>query len=1088
MGLAKHAARVAMLVVASLPSAWAQYSAGLQGIVRDRTGAVVPGAKVSLTASGTEVSQETTSSPTGLYRFTNLAPGNYRLDVTASGFRGYQATVSLLTAQLAEVPVALEVASTQTQVEVVGEVEALETADSRLQTTITEEQLHDLPVAGRDFMGLVAFAPGVTGTGSGRAGSSDNFAVEKRVDASANGRTDGTNLYVLDGLSVTSNIRPGQFNLSPNPDSVQEMSIQTRTYSAEQARQSSVLVSMTTKSGSNQFHGTASYFFADQHLADRGIFDPAKLVPFRKNDFAGTVGGPIWKNRTFFFASVEGLRSLFASPSARYTYPHPDFEVWAKANYPGTLGTKLLTMYPVRGLTPTPAAPMKAKDAFDGNCGPGIVPCDLNAIAYGDGDMPAPRNGNQYSLRIDQYVKSDRIYGNFYLTRVNFPDQRNFRPEFDDIRNDWGNFVQINEVHTFSPTVVNQAYFGLNLPGGQAMPNSPSMYRYPSISINRISGQTAPGPGWGPGKWWQRNFTWRDVLSTMRRSHSLKFGFEAYRGVSAVDFSGVNARPNFNFLTLLDLVQDKVYSQARTAFSPQTGQQTRVTLDDFETTFSAFAQDDWKVRPDLTLNLGLRWDDFGNPNMRRGTVNNFHFGPGATWNERVANGGLQTTKGMLNHRLNRNFSPRAGLAWSPDRAGNWVVRGGFGMYHDWLTLAQGFGGGAESNPPSDYVILDFGGVRPPSWPKPVFNIGNSDEYPYGFRYPATPPIDAAAPGSNIQVIDPDLKSPTSYIFSAGIQRRLRGNLVADVTYTGNRANGILSGSQIDHGAQGRDINRFSGDLVDGKQDRLNRRYAAINYSNGLNIARYDGLIASVKGRFRANSSFQASYTLGKATDYGFNYPNFSRITDYKSVADFDIRHRFSMTAVYFAPRLAARPALVRVPLGGWEVSTTAIAQTGAPFTVFTNAPARLQRDASGKAIGFAPGSGDFNLDGYNYDYPDRPVSDFAGSHSRQDFINGLFKISDFPAPAFNPGGTEGTSGRNSYRNPGFFMVDLGLIKNSRLRWLGDRGNLQFRLETFNLLNRTSLQGVTANLNSPLFGKSTSTFKARNYQLGIRLQF
>jgi hypothetical protein len=220
----------------------------------------------------------------------------------------------------------LAVAGASTEVSVTSETPAIATDDSRTQMTVRTQQLQDLPVEGRKFLGLVAVAPGITGhgaVGGGAPGDApDNFSTEKTVDASGNGRNQSGNEFTLDELNITSNILQGTANLSPNPDSIQEMAIQTNTFNVEHGRGSSVQVAMTTKSGSNQFHGTGAYFFWNQHLWARTEFTP-KYEPFKKHDISATFGGPIIKNHTFFFASMEPLRSQVSQATSVTTFESP---------------------------------------------------------------------------------------------------------------------------------------------------------------------------------------------------------------------------------------------------------------------------------------------------------------------------------------------------------------------------------------------------------------------------------------------------------------------------------------------------------------------------------------------------------------------------------------------------------------------------------------------------------------------------------------------------------------------------------------------------------------------------------------------
>src|SRR5258708_5197266 len=304
-------------------TALGQFTSGLQGILEDASGAGIPNATVKLRSASTGVVAEARTDESGEYHFRSLAPGRYELTAEATGFQPTPATVTVYTEQVATFNLKLNVAGVSSQVSVNAETDTIDTGDSRLESTIRTQQLQDLPIEGRNFLGLVAVAPGITGhgaVGNGAPGDApDNFSTEKTVNASGNGRNYSGNEYVMDGLNVTSNILQGVANLSPNPDSIQEISVQTNTFSVEQGRGSSILVNVTSKSGTNQFHGTGSYFFNNQSLRARTVFT-TNYEPYKRHDFAGTFGGPIIKNKTFFFASVEPLWSQTSSSNSATPY------------------------------------------------------------------------------------------------------------------------------------------------------------------------------------------------------------------------------------------------------------------------------------------------------------------------------------------------------------------------------------------------------------------------------------------------------------------------------------------------------------------------------------------------------------------------------------------------------------------------------------------------------------------------------------------------------------------------------------------------------------------------------------------------
>jgi len=289
-----------LFLLASLTSSYAQFSGVITGEVSDPSGSVVPAAKLTLTKTDTGEVHTATSSSSGVYQFVSLAPGPYRLDATAGGFSTAQSSFILQTGQTLNLPVKLTVGTETQSIEVTTQAPILDTADTRLQETLSTQTLSSLPLAGRNMVSLVTLAPGVTGLGvtsNGSPGSGrDNYSTETQVDASANGQGAVGNMYVVDGLDVTSSIRAGVLNMTPNPDSIQETSIQTNTYNVDYGRASSIQMTMTTKSGTSQYHGNASDYFTYQKWLARTEFTQ-NYPPFHSNNISATIGGPIFPGK-----------------------------------------------------------------------------------------------------------------------------------------------------------------------------------------------------------------------------------------------------------------------------------------------------------------------------------------------------------------------------------------------------------------------------------------------------------------------------------------------------------------------------------------------------------------------------------------------------------------------------------------------------------------------------------------------------------------------------------------------------------------------------------------------------------------------
>jgi hypothetical protein len=401
-----------------------------------------------------------------------------------------------------------------------------------------------------------------------------------------------------------------------------------------------------------------------------------------------------------------------------------------------------------------------------------------------------------------------------------------------------------------------------------------------------------------------------------------------------------------------------------------------------------------------------------------------------------------------------------------------------------------------------------------------FSIAPSGSYPWGFVLPPIPAGALNAAGgivgvpTNVDSLDRNMKAPLAVNYVIGFEHQLPGNLVAGANYSGSRSYNGLTGA---------DVNRLPGDVsfsgaagsVLETFARPNPNFGAITYVNNANQATYNAVILTLRGRAGHRGSFQGSYTLSHAKDYpeantrfdqdgqdgGANIPDQNAYFNYYGDANYDVRQRFSFSGVYTLPGL--KSGIGRVLTGGWEASTIIAVQTGTPFWPVDNRPpdvmcsqAGTPTPCSSAAAGspvitpniLAPDSGDYNLDGLDYDIPNAATQNFTGGHSRSAYINGLFTVADFPQPAQ---GTEGNEPRNIYRNPGMFQWDASVLKNNRLPWIGEQGNLQLRFDFLNVLNHGNLGTVDPNMADGTFGKVTSTlnpYDARKIELGLRISF
>ena len=1105
--------RLLAILLLTAGSAWAQFTASIQGTVTDPSGAGVGQATVSLENLGNHISAVTTTAAEGGYRFLSLAPGSYKISVEAKGFSKAETTVTLETNQNLNVPIAIKVGMTTESIVVTAENPLVNTTETRNQQTLETQELSTLPLAGRNLLSLVTVAPGVTGLGlaggpgvsSGTPGSGvDNFSTETGVDVSANGQGTVSNMWILDGLDVTSSIRQGVLNLEPNPDVVQESSNQVNTYTVDYGHSSSIQFASTTKSGTDTFHGLASDYFNYQKMFARyssqvtsaGVQVP--YSPFHSNNISATIGGPIIPHHQFFFFfGVEPLRASASTGANQISFPDPAFASWAATNYPDTFGTKILTTYkPSSAVVVSGVADNGTAGAiFPDTCGTTAtnnLPCATPMIDNGVFNSSNFRNGTQYFVRVDKYFKNDRIYGSFFRTLLSYGGPASI-PQFATTNHTWQRAFQVNWTHTFSPTTLNEVIFNGNRIEGKL--GETGDFTIPNIGV---TGQNVGyGVGFAQGDFIQHNYHWRDVLTHVRGAHVLKVGYEGWFGDDVEPFQGPWSHPGFSFDNLLALAQDAPHTEGNVMYNPNTGEQQLWSWDAASKTWGIFAEDTWKARRNLTVQLGFRFDNQGNPYSRSDTTvfGNFYLGTGSTFQDRVASGFAKPTKNALAYTP-KAYNPRIGAAWDVNGKGDWVVRGGFGMYSNWLTPAniqEEFRG----NPPGLVLPTFFANGAS----KPIFSQGSGNTPPWGFTFPAlvgsslcpvAPCLNEAGglTGAEVTIggIDPKIESPTAYTWSASLEHRLGGHFVASVLYSGSHDSNLVgngnAGGQVSYGV---DINALPGDLIGnetGVPTRLNSSFGVINYTQNDRVSNYYGVSFNVRARVK-RGFFDASYTRSSSKDDAANYPTALNPHQYYGPSPWDAPNRFSLSFNYELPGMNNGAGFVGHLTGGWGLSGTSIYQTGYPFTVFTSASydgAHYVPGADARpAVGNPNTSGDYNADGDNFDFPN--VTSYSQGTSRSAFTStGIFSSGQFTVPT---AGTLGNEKYNAFRNPPFIQSDLTVYKNTHIT---ERLNFQFRFEFYDLFNHSNFWNTNGNLTGGNFGKYGSQTLPRWWQIGGKLTF
>jgi hypothetical protein len=1095
-------------------SAWAQFTANIQGTVRDSSGATVPQAKVTLVNTVTSVSATSMTDPSGLYQFVSIAPGTYTISVQASGFSTEQRTVTVETYQTLSVePFVLKPGPTSQSIVVNAQTPILNPAETRNEQTLTTEELSEVPLAGRNMLSLTTMAAGMSGLGvSGGPGVTagppgtgvDNFNTEEAVDASAKGQGSVANVWIVDGLNISSVIYQGVLNLTPNPDDILEASNQVNTFTADYGNASGTQFVMTTKSGTDRFHFLASDYFSDQYMFARYSLpgDTGTYSPFHSNNFSGTVGGPIIPHRRFFFFfSVEPLRSSASTGNTVQTYPAPQtggFIPWAQENYPGTIGTNILTGFPVSSRVLFSSVNQTAAAVFPGTCGTvatDFLPCSIAMTDIGIFNATNFRNGTQYFARVDKYFDKDRFYFSYFRTLLAYGGPAVI-PQFGTTNNNNERAYQGGWTHTFGPTMLNEVFIGKNRV--QGLDNETGNFEVPPISV--IGENVGYGIGFAQGNFYQNDYHWRDTLTKVRGAHIFKVGYDGSWGDDPSLFAPPNEQPYFSFNTLLALAQDAPENETGVYYNPQTGQEAPWTWEARSSTWGAFAEDTWKARRNLTLTIGFRFDNQGNPSAARSwpatIFGNFHLGTGSTFAGQVANGSATTSHYALSSTP-RAYNPRLGLAWDITGTGSWVLHGGFGMYSNALTMAdeeEMFQGGAPG-----YVQPTF--VAGSSTP-PVFALGTSNTPPFGFVYPAlagsslcptVPCLDAhggiVGSGITIGAEDPYLKSATSYQWAGTLEHKMGNHLVASVFYSGAHDSNLVSGGDIAAQSEyGTDINALPGGLIGlpygALAPTLNSSFGVINYSENTAYSNYEGVTFNLRGRLE-HGFFDVSYTRSSSKDNAGRYPTSVDISQYYGPSPWDVPNRFSLSFNYQLAGLYKGEGAIGKLTSGWGISGTSFYQTGYPFAVFAgNLFDQSTYVAGGEA--YLEDTGDYSADGVLNDFPNvtnyHQSKNYFCAPSSSSTCVGVLSESQFTVPTM---GTEGNEKSNQFREPPLAETDASVYKDIHLT---ERLTFQFRFDIFNLFNRANYWNIQNNVNAANFGQVQSQYLPRYWDLGGKFTF
>jgi hypothetical protein len=1067
------------------PTAWAQFASTLEGVVTDPSGAVVPAATVSITNEATGVAQTGYTTKAGYYRFPALPGGYYSLKVSLQGFKTWsREKVRLESTQTRAVNVSLEMgAAGSEEVTVTAEAPLVETSQARVSGLIQEDQVKDLPLIGRNFFNLVVLTPGVTGraTGGGQAyaqANSDIYNNEFGVNMNANGARSESNNFMVDSGTVSSSQRSGVVNINPNAESVEEVRVLVNNFNAEYGRNSSVLVNVITKSGSNDYHGSLGVYYTNDSLQSKNYFQEQtanfSIPDFGRQEYSWGIGGPIRKDKTFFFVSGDVLRSDVAV-SGVVSVLTPQFVSLMQERRPSNIATRIARDFPA-SFTPDRnfrtagqilGSSCTGSTPIDTPIGP--VPCDFQATGSGIWNETSPRNGFQWTARIDHHFREgkDRIYAAFNRTttdKVGFGTPEVY-PAFT--ANSPTSSMQLNTNWTriVSSNVVNEMSFSWTRPWGELENEHADI---PGITVNGIQGYQV---GWGPNIFVQNNFMWSDVVTWTRGAHSMKFGGGYTLERADNDSARAITRPTFAFNNVFDFANDAPFSESQIPLDPRTGG-IPDSIKRYHRTqsLSLFAQDEWKARRNLTISAGVRFEYFMNiTDVSDNTVTNIEF-PNETGDLQadLATARMVQREWYLSGGVfgpQHTIAPRVSFAWDPSNDARMSVRGGFGRFYNrmsnqiWDSEHQNLPGYANASTTINQPV------------KPLFALGSNNVLPYGFPFPVGLTAGVRPNGGLVNgtasVVAADDDTATEYTnnWFLGVQRALGKHVVVEANYVGSRGRDMYYRW---------DVNRFAGDLLDGRLDRIMPGFAAVNYMQAVDRSNYDGGNLSVRVQ-RQDLNLGAAYTFGRARDHSSSFSGTQRPDAYgpndqdEGSSDFDVRHKLALSLNWTLPSPSGGAA--RAILGGWQIAGVMIAQTGVPYTVFCGAS-------------FSAGC-DYNADGTNFDRPNVPSFGDSKDGSNDDFLSGIFSAADFPKPA---PGTNGTLGRNTFRGPRYFNVDAALVKSFRVPGIGQASEMQLRVEAFNLFNTVNLNNPVSNLADPNFGRSTSALPGRIVQFSARFQF
>jgi len=1057
-----------LLVLTCVFVALAQSNGSLGGTVVDATGGVVPGADVTGRNLQTGARAETRTNAEGIFRLPNLPIGWYEVSVSKPGFdRTVRSGLQVLTGQAMDLTLHLQVGQSNQSVEVSEPAPMVQVVDSEIQTTFDIRSTRDLPLNGRNPLQLVVLTPGAQLSTVGTAGNQ-----QENSGVSVNGLRALDNNYELDGALYLNR----QFNsapILPNPDALEEFTVKSSNYNASESG-AGATVQLSTRSGGNGFHGEAFEFLRNNDLDARNFF-ATSVTPFQRNQYGGTFGGPIARNRTFFFASYQGTRVSGGVNPAQATVPT------ALERTGDYSGSSKIVVNPGSG------------QPFAGNIVPqsAFDPLSTKLLQYvpqanaGNGQATETPNSriddDQFIARVDHVLTGrDHLTGRYSYDEYDYNRQTSqFATIYARNRFRTQN-ATASDTHTFGPRLVYVAQFGFTRDARTQTPTEPITLQalgqfvpeaianaQPELRVN-VNGYFNLFSGGGLGA--QTGiYYYRNRIAWTRGRHFVQFGLDIERDtIYAYDTSFASGTTTFDGSRTASATignSGDAFADFLIGRPNDFSQSARTPQDLYETKWQPWIQDDWKALPHLTLNLGLRWEPWLPPINRLAPAEGFAAGVQSTVAPFAPKGLLFTGDPGLRTSIFpadwNNLAPRIGFAWDAGGAGHTVVRSAFGIFYRSIPLNLI----RASDSASAFTSLSIDIANPASFSSPYTGYTN----PFPFTEPALSSLATYRFVTPVvtSVLDPGTRTGYTEQWNFTVERQVRSGLALSIAYVGNHSVGIMSAWQANGAVYG------PGATAANLQSR--RLYAglgALAVSSGWGYDKYHGLQLQVARRAGYGLSFIANYvyskcmdnttaqTLGADAGGGGEIHKFDRDADY-SRCDFDGTHAANVSLVYELPRAGLRGLAAKV-LNGWMVASIATVRSGIPFTV-----------SSGR---------DNSLSGA----PNNDTADQSTPNSRRPpGANPLAEWFNRAAFTLNAIGTFGSSGRNALTGPGTWNVDAALFKRTQL---SEAAGLQIRFEAFNLFNHANFGAPVSTVTNPNFGVIITANDPRVLQFGAKLTF